>query len=122
MVVHASASMIDRIRKNAHTLLYVPLVENRVPGSMNEGYIPLPPRVPVRNVNVFSSVSRAALLISYICMVNMARALTLLSLGSLLGCAVSASNSSFDYDVLQYIDPLIGTANGGTYIFSRLRL
>ncbi|GAM34399.1 hypothetical protein TCE0_015f01954 [Talaromyces pinophilus] len=46
-------------------------------------------------------------------MVDMARALTLLSLGSLLRCAVSASNSSFDYDVLQYIDPLIGTANGG---------
>ncbi|OKL56251.1 hypothetical protein UA08_08523 [Talaromyces atroroseus] len=46
----------------------------------------------------------------------MARALTLWSLGSLLGHVVSASNttnSTFDYDVLQYIDPLIGTANGG---------
>lgn len=51
-------------------------------------------------------------------MIDMARALTLLSLGSLLGCAISASNSSFDYDVLQYVDPLIGTANGGMYIFS----
>lgn len=45
----------------------------------------------------------------------MARALTLLSLSSLLSCAVSvSSNSTFNYDVFQYIDPLIGTANGGT--------
>jgi hypothetical protein len=46
----------------------------------------------------------------------MARALTILFSSSLLGCVVSASNttnSTFDYDVLQYIDPLIGTANGG---------
>jgi hypothetical protein len=85
---------------------------------MSEGYIPPSPRVPVWNVNVIASVQRVALLIISICMANMARALTLLSLGSLLGCAVSASNSSFDYDVLQYIDPLIGTANGGMYRFS----
>jgi hypothetical protein len=38
--------MIDRIGKNVHTLLlYVPLVDNRVPDSMNEGYIPLSPGV-----------------------------------------------------------------------------
>ncbi|KAH8705053.1 putative alpha-1,2-mannosidase family protein [Talaromyces proteolyticus] len=44
----------------------------------------------------------------------MARALTLLSLGSVLSSLVrAADNGTFDYDVLQYIDPLIGTANGG---------
>lgn len=44
----------------------------------------------------------------------MARALTLLSLSSLLSSlATAASNSTFDYDVLQYVDSLIGTANGG---------
>lgn len=51
----------------------------------------------------------------------MARALALLSVASLLGRAVSVSssnttNSTFNYDVFQYIDPLIGTANGGMYL------
>jgi hypothetical protein len=48
----------------------------------------------------------------------MARALTLLSLSSLLSSlATAASNSTFDYDVLQYVDSLIGTANGGVYMY-----
>jgi hypothetical protein len=47
----------------------------------------------------------------------MARALTLLSLSSLLSSmAIAASNSTFDYDVLQYVDSLIGSANGGVYM------
>ena len=44
---------------------------------------------------------------------NMARALKLTLFGSLLFSIVSATNSSLDYDVLQYIDPLIGTGRGG---------
>src|SRR5437879_3606897 len=55
-------SMSDPIRKNVHTLLNVPLVDNRVHDSMSEYYIPLSPRVPVWNVSVISSVQRVALL------------------------------------------------------------
>lgn len=46
----------------------------------------------------------------------------LLSLILCFSRSLAADNSSLSYDVFQYVDPLIGSANGGKHLYFDLPL